>query len=152
MLHTLQRVALLFYLHKRSNAIFFRNLRLSVQPRTTHDIGASDVRLAPDKSARVRGYSTGARTCAQARSHLDMSAGASIYTQRAERRIGYSRRCSTAREIQAGAPSHTEQRFAAQFVWRPGPDLLKPCWIDCREATTINGLALKSFKIYWKGV
>lgn len=52
---------------------------------------------------------TGARTCAQARSHLNRSAGASIYTQRAEQRFGYSRRCSTAREIQAGAPSRTEQ-------------------------------------------
>lgn len=47
--------------------------------------------------------------------------------------------------------THTEQRFAARAVWRPGPELFKPCWIDCGEATTINGLALKSFDIYWKG-
>ncbi len=102
--------------------------------------------------AGARIHRGGAHMRTQARSRLNMSAGASIYTQRAEQRFGYSRRCSTAKEIQAGAPSRTELRFAAQFVWRPGPDLLKPCWIDCREATTINGVALKSFKIYWKGV
>lgn len=29
--------------------------------------------------------------------------------------------------------THAEQRFAARSVRRPGPDLLKPCWIGLQR-------------------
>lgn len=115
--------------------------------RASPDTGASDVRLAPDRvrecEDRPRGRAlahrlglilTGARARQYTHSEQSSALGIVEGAQRRETR-------------QAQTPSRTEQRF----VWRPGPDPLKPCWIDCGEATPINGLALKSFQIYWKG-
>lgn len=92
----------------------------------------------------MRGYTAGARTCAQAQSHLNMSVGASIYTQQSRAALWvYSGRCSTARERekpQAGAPqSHalSEHKVLRRRVCRerrPGPD----CFFQNHAGLTVQ--------------